>query len=124
LSFYIEAINKALEILPERSIYCYVFTDAKDPASLVQQIQKQVRGDIQFDYRKENNFYNRNVLEDFFSLFAFDVMIRSQSNFSIVPCLLKDYALVISPDVAIIENREAKIIKVEIDRNEVLLNQI
>ena len=38
-----------------------------------------------------------NVLVDFFSLFQFDVLIRSQSNFSLIPSLLHDFALVYSP---------------------------
>lgn len=126
LSFYIEALEKTLEIIQGKTIYCYVFTDAKDPESLVNQIRDQIgdRGSVLFDYRKENNAYNRNVLEDFFSLFAFDIMIRPQSNFSIVPCLLKDYALVIAPGVAVIEKREPKIIKIEVESNDVLLHEL
>jgi hypothetical protein len=36
-------------------------------------------------------------LEDFFSLFQFDVLIRPQSNFSLIPSLLHDYALLCFP---------------------------
>ncbi len=52
---------------------------------------------VSLHYRKEENHHTKNVLEDFFSLFHFDVLIRPRSNFSIVPQLLHDYAIVYYP---------------------------
>ncbi len=46
---------------------------------------------IEFDFRRENNSHNKNVLTDFFSLFNFDVLIHSHSNFSISAACINDY---------------------------------
>ncbi len=52
---------------------------------------------IEFDFRKTGNRHDANVLEDFFSLFLFDILIRPDSNFSLVPSLLHDYAILVTP---------------------------
>ena len=99
LSFYIDGLKQVLETYPNKKIYCHIFTDAINPKQILDQIQKNLPLDapIDFNYRKETNSHDQNVLEDFFSLFEFDILIRPQSNFSVIPSLIKDYALVYSP---------------------------
>lgn len=96
LSFYVEGLKAVLERFPKEPIYCYLFTDALDPEGLVLNILKELPDakNIEFAYRKENNIHDANVLEDFFSLFEFDVLIRPDSNFSIVPSLIHDYKMI------------------------------
>ena len=53
---------------------------------------------IEFNYRKELNNHTVNVLEDFFSFFHYDILIRPASNFSIVAGFLHDYALLAAPE--------------------------
>ena len=93
---------------------------------------------IIFDCRKENNSPNTNVLEDFFSFFNFDVLIRPDSNFSMIPSLLHDFAMILSPkkitssDKKIIENdfeaaldNDLILIKeFNIEINQILFNQL
>ena len=69
---------------------------------------------INFTFREVNSC-GKNVLEDFFSFFHFDVLIRPQSNFSIIPSLLHDYAVVYSPASFSIENQVVKIDRVNLD---------
>jgi hypothetical protein len=100
LSFYIDSLRKVVGMFSEKKIYCYLFTDAQDPCALVKKIQQEMPQEISifFDYRKDNNRHDTNVLEDFFSFFLFDVLIRSDSNFSLVPSLLNDYAVLVTPE--------------------------
>ena len=96
--FYSICLNKVLEMLGERHIFCFIFTDAKDPGPIVQRLKKEIPADypISFHYR-ESNSHKDNVLEDFFSFQNFDILIRPDSNFSIVPALLHSFAIVCSP---------------------------
>lgn len=102
LSFYIDGLQKIIPLFPNRLFYCFLFTDAKDPTALMQQIQEPFlqNPDIMFACRSENNHHTRNVLEDFFALFAFDILIHPESNFSMVPALIHDYAVTYSPEAA------------------------
>ncbi len=96
LSFYIDGVKAALAQFPGEHLYCQLFTDALDPAALITKIRQELPPDasIEFHYRDNNNVHDANVLEDFFSLFEFDILIRPASNFSIVPSLICDYAMV------------------------------
>lgn len=119
INYYIECLLKVLELFPSRPIYCYFFTDALKPSEFLQQIQEGLppQALIEFDCRSwnESDFQpkekgskrkkkgpkatgpNANVIEDFFSLFNFDILIRPESNFSIVPSLIHDFAIVFTP---------------------------
>lgn len=99
LNFYVEGLRKVLELFDERKVYCYIFTDAHNPtATIIEKIKSRLNSDrqISFDCRTSNTGPENNVLEDFFSLCNFDVLIRSESNFSIVPSLLHDFAVLYS----------------------------
>lgn len=106
LSFYIEGLLKIMNLFPNRPLYCYLFTDAVNPSELAQEMKRFLPPltAIAFDYRRAENHHSKNVLEDFFSLFNFDILIRPQSNFSLVVSLLNDYAIVYSPKNFKIEN--------------------
>lgn len=97
--FYSICLNRVLEILGERPIFCFIFTDAKDPAPIALQLKNEIPAGypISFHYRESNNSHKNNVLEDFFSFQNFDILIRPDSNFSIVPSLLYPFAIVCSP---------------------------
>lgn len=99
ISFYIESLYKIHQDFPERPLYCYIFTDAQNPENLYSQIEKALPLDMNiiFDYRKEKNHHNLNVLEDLFSLCNFDILIRPESNFSIIPTIIHDYLAVYAP---------------------------
>lgn len=99
ISFYIESLKVILQLFPGKTIYCHLFTDAKDPRSCLNKILLAMPENvpIQFQYREVGNQHDSSVLEDFFSLFNFDILIRPDSNFSIVPSLLYDYAVVCYP---------------------------
>lgn len=98
IEFYAGALLDMLEQFQGKTIQCRIFTDARHPEELVQQIQKclPIDAPIFFYYEKSNDF-KTHILEDFFSLFLYDVLIRPCSNFSLVPSLIHDYMMVYTP---------------------------
>jgi hypothetical protein len=93
LDFYIQGLLKMNKLFEGRTLYCYLFTDAKNPVEAIDQIKAAMplNSSITFDCRSSGNSHDKNVLEDFFSLFQFDCLIYPQSNFSMVPALIHDY---------------------------------
>ena len=97
-NFYETCLKAVLGFVKSEKIYCFMFTDAKNPEAIIEILQEnsEVKKRIQFDYRKENS-HKANVLEDFFSFKNFDILIRPDSNFSIVSSLIYDFAIICSP---------------------------
>jgi hypothetical protein len=119
LEFYQEALSYIVAKYPGRQILCHLFTDAADPSRFIAPLEKALAssGDrVRFAYRQEKP-KDLHVLADFFSLFHFDCLIRPQSNFSIIPSLLHDYAIVYAPVrfAAEGERVEIKEVAIEID---------
>ena len=114
LLFYVEGLLAVLKLFPGFSIDCFVFTDAIDPANWVAHIKAMLPPDapIVFRYRKNNSPRRNALLSDFFSLFLYDVLIRPQSNFSMLPSLLHDYAFIYSPKDCISQNGQIQITQV------------
>lgn len=97
-SFYVEYIKKVSEQFWNEPLYVHIFTDDSDPQALVDYYESQVgKPNIIYGCRQEGNSHDKNVLEDFFSLMQFDVMIRPESNYSIMASKLGKYKMVISP---------------------------
>ncbi len=94
LNFYIEGILKMAQFFEGAPLYVYLFTDALNPGQCVEEIKRSLPADLDvcFDYRLEGNSHDQNVLEDFFAFFQFDALIHPQSNFSMIPALINDYA--------------------------------
>lgn len=101
MSYYVEGLFTLISLFKDKPLYCHVFTDANDPSALVEQLKEYMPAvaDITFACRSQNNSHDTNVLEDFFSLPHFDALIRPDSNFSLIPALLFDFAAVVSPSI-------------------------
>lgn len=99
LDFYLNGLRKVLSLIPNHAYFCYLFTDATDPLRFIEQFKQALPSDtdIVFECRSHGNVHDQNVLEDFFSLFQFDVLIHPESNFSVIPSLIHDYAITYSP---------------------------
>ena len=131
LSFYEKGIVEILNTFKGKKVYIYIFTDALKPEEIVNQLKAQcvkqgvkLNGKVTFDYRKTDNHHTQNVLEDFFSLFNFDVLIRPQSNYSIIASLLKDYAIVYAPAGAIGDAKKMEITKIDNKINHELVQNL
>lgn len=96
--YYIEQIKNISQIFKNKKIYVYIFTDDPNPEMIAQKYKNKINNDqIIFDYRKTENNYYTNVLEDFFSLLNFDCLIRSDSNFSLTASKVGSFDVQISP---------------------------
>ncbi|OGN63864.1 MAG: hypothetical protein A3E80_03090 [Chlamydiae bacterium RIFCSPHIGHO2_12_FULL_49_9] len=122
LDFYADGLKAVMAQFPDRELYCYLFTDAKNPAQIAAQLRDRLppAALVQFHFREKNNHGEANVLEDFFSLFNFEVLIRSQSNFSIIPSLIHDFAFVYAPKDCLVEGNSIVITEVEMVLNTIL----
>lgn len=79
-------------------LYVFLFTDDCNPQRLVDKYKKLVgNSNIEFACRTERTDYFYNVLEDFFSMMYFDILIRPDSNFSIMAEKLGFHSVIISP---------------------------
>ncbi len=113
--FYIYGIKKIRELYKDKSLYVFIFTDDKDPASIAEKYKRMINdGSITFDYRHESHDHTTHVLEDFFSILRFDCLIRADSNFSLVASKLGKYKVVISPAGYCLRNNHPVIVKAHI----------
>ncbi len=116
VTFYIDSLKSVLDLFPGQPLYCYIFTDALHPDVWIDKIQQALpEAPITFAYRSQGNRHDSNVLEDFFSLFNFDILIRAESNYSIVPSLIHDYAVVCYPKTYSIKSRVVTIEQIIVD---------
>ncbi|MCH9613162.1 MAG: hypothetical protein SP1CHLAM54_01590 [Chlamydiia bacterium] len=92
LSYYVEGILKVSRLIGNKPIYAYIFTDAKDPNALKKQLQNEL-GDLQVTL----DCGSSDVLTDFFSMMAFDGIVRASSNLSFVAAKLGQMQVEIAP---------------------------
>jgi len=123
LEFYHEALKSLINIYPDRELYFHIFTDDPEPNVIATGIENYIKNiataPFSVHYRTSKNRQNLNVIEDFFSLFQFDCLIRPDSNFSRVPSLLKEYKVLIYPsDLEKLGDRNYIISKIDVVRNE------
>lgn len=96
--FYSDQIKSVSALLGNRPLYVFIFTDDENPGALLEKIKQAVNiPSIEYDCRRANNHHNTNVLEDFYSMQHFDVLIRPDSNYSILAEKLGEHSLVIYP---------------------------
>jgi len=116
MSYYVEALTKLYSLFPHEKIYAHIFTDSKDPAAIVRELQKDLwHLPIFFGYTERDQ--ETHVLSDFLEMMQFDGLIRSDSNYSRIPALIADYKVVMSPKhhIWVVENFAAKNYIDEID---------
>lgn len=98
--FFIAQIARLAEMFADKRLYVYIFTDDPNPEKIVETLSKAFKNknNITFDCNKKENGYNKNVLDDFFTMMQFDCLIRPGSHFSRFVERLGDATLVIYPD--------------------------
>jgi hypothetical protein len=95
--FFIDQIRYISDFF-QKPLYVFLFTDDSNPEAFAKQYAQALSDlDIAFDYRKEGNHHNANVLEDFFAMAQFDCLIRGESNYSITCAKIADFQLEIYP---------------------------
>lgn len=97
-SYYIECLDKLCMLFPDRAIYAYVFTDDLDPKRIILEFQNSLaHHPITFACREKGNRHGDDRIKDFFGMMHFDCLIRSASNFSLIPSMVSDYKVVMTP---------------------------
>lgn len=98
-SYYLECINKVIELYKGAPLYIHLFTDHPNPESIVAEYMKHLPADldVQFNYRKTGNQHDAHVLEDFFHMTQYNVLVRPYSSFSMAAAIIGDHQVVIRP---------------------------
>ncbi len=112
-SYYIEQLEYLYNKYPDEIFYIYLFTDDPNPQKLADEIEDAFI-DFKIHCRTSINRHNLNVLDDFFSMTYFQILIRPESNFSYSAARLADLRLEIAPKEFVIEDGEVSITRVEI----------
>lgn len=98
-SYYLESLRKLCALFPHRLIYAHIFTDEPEPLKIVEKYQRELADlPITFGCRKEGNSHDAHVLEDFLAMMQFDCLIRTKSNYSLIPAVIGDYQVVMTPE--------------------------
>ncbi|GMU19297.1 MAG: hypothetical protein AMXMBFR12_04890 [Candidatus Babeliales bacterium] len=98
MRYYIEQLRKICNSCKNTTLYVYIFTDDKNPISLMNELKSHIKHDnITFKCRVRGNAHNKNLMYDMFAMTKFDILIRPDSNFSIVVDKLHDFLCVIHP---------------------------
>ncbi len=117
--YYVNQIKRISTLFDDAPLFMHIFTDARNPPSLVERIKGAVgKSNINFSCRHSGNTHNTHVIEDFYNMSRFDCLIRSGSHFSIAAQLLGNHKVIIYPkhfkwegrrliidEVSIIDNR-------------------
>lgn len=114
-SYFIDQIRRITEIFKDQPLYIYLFTDDPNPKGIADTYISSLNNpNLQFIYRKSGNHHAMNVLQDMFGLAQCDCLIRGDSNFSIIPSLIKKFRVMIAPAHHVWEGDQLKIDQVNI----------
>ena len=94
-SYYCECLQKLCSLFPNREIHAILFTDDPHPEAIAAHYQKTLSAlPITFDYKIKETAHD---LEDLFAMMQCDCLIRSESNYSLIPALTAAYKVVMTP---------------------------
>ena len=113
--FYITALRRIIELMPDQKLYVYIFTDDPHPARIAQRYGAAINHPLlTFDYREQDNAHNCNVVQDFYAMTQFNCIIRSTSLFAKAAQLIADYTLMIYPKAAHVQDKKVIIDAIEL----------
>ncbi len=96
--FYVEQIRYISSMYEDMPLYVHLFTDDRDPQSLIDRYAKAVgKSNISYGCRHVGNHHDENVVDDLFNMVRFDCLIRSGSNFPQVAQLIGNYKIILYP---------------------------
>jgi hypothetical protein len=101
IGYYLKQLEKVISLYPEKNLYVHIFTDDRNPKKFQKIFKREFNKyeNVVFGVRTGDNTHDKNVLQDFFDMMQFDVLIRPQSQFSFFAELLGFFQLVICPDM-------------------------
>lgn len=98
LQFYVDQLILLSSLLDDAPMYIFIFTDDNNPMHLQALFEEKCnKSNITFDCRKDENRWDRNIIEDMWELSQFDCLIRSWSHFSSTAQMLGNHKIIIYP---------------------------
>jgi len=100
--YYIDQIKKLSSLLNDAPLFVYIFTDAKNPITLVKKFEKIInKPNITFACKESGIFnYQYHIIDDYYNMAQFDCLIRSTSHFGLAAQMLGDHKIIIHPQHA------------------------
>jgi len=121
-SYYIEQIERVAALFPDEPLYVFILTDDPNPESIGDKFQKALQNpNIEFAWRKGENGPDQNILEDFFLIPQFDVLILCDSNFSLVASKISEPAAIFIPTGYVKKKGKTKITRVELSQSDIAI---
>lgn len=97
-TYYVDALKKVSSHYNGKPLFVYLFTDDPNPKAIAEYYQKQLPElNLTFDFRKENNAHNLNILEDWSAMTQYEVLIRPDSSFSYTAEILGNHKVILHP---------------------------
>lgn len=98
LEYHERQIRKVYEWNLARPMNVFIFTDAKNPKDVQSKLIKKFEGyNITFNIQEQDQVDVNYVIEDFFAMQKFDVLIATQSNYSMMASRLGTFDMIITP---------------------------
>ena len=91
-------IEKVYKWNLNRPTYVFLFSDSKKPLELLDEFRDHFKGDkIEFVIQELMAPDLNNTVQDFFAMQKFDVLIATQSNYSMMAALIGSFDMIILP---------------------------
>lgn len=96
--YYERQINRVYEYNNKRHMHVFIFSDTKDPQELVNHFRNKFQNcDIEFNIQHLINPDLNYTVHDFYAMQKFDVLIATQSNFSMLAAKIGTFDMIIFP---------------------------
>lgn len=97
--YYIDHIKTLAQMLPEKNLLIYLFTDDPNPEDIVKRYTHALQNypRIIFSYRNTGNRHDKNVLQDLFHMAQCDCILGALSSFASAAQLLGNHSIIIFP---------------------------
>ena len=98
LAYHKNQIRRIYHLNQQKPMHVFIFSDTKNPAELVKDFRQTFAGThIEFGIQMLENADTNYAVQDFFAMQQFDVLIVTQSNFSMMASRIGEFDAVISP---------------------------
>ncbi len=115
LNYHERQIRRVYEWNGKRPMHVFIFSDTKTPLEFLEQIKGRFTSeDILFNIQALEKPDVNYVVQDFFAMQKFDVLITTQSNLSMMASRLADFDMVISPVHAVGEYPNSEVDRIQL----------
>lgn len=102
-SYYLTALKAVADRYKNKSLYVHIFTDDRKPKKIIDKLFKQLKtygiaNNVRIGGRTKHSGHDKSVLEDFFHMTQFEVLIRPDSSYSRSAGLLSAPLVEVSPN--------------------------